>query len=109
MKAKTGGKFTGRWFHSGQVGGEADVISQLRNNTLQFCSVSPAMAGTLNPKATTMFCPYLVKDWDTFNKLWLGSEGSQLVLDCLRKDQKIPGYRLAYGRFRRSPTQRSSN
>lgn len=91
MKAKTGGKFTGKWFHSGQVGGEADIISQLKNNTLQFATVSAALAGTLNPKATTMFCPYLIRDWKTFMDVWVGSEGANLILDCLKKDHEIIG------------------
>ena len=91
MKAKTGGKFSGKWFHSGQLGGEADIISQLKNNTLQFATVSAALAGTLNPKATTMFCPYLIRDWKTFIDVWVGSEGAQLILDCLKKDHGIMG------------------
>jgi TRAP-type C4-dicarboxylate transport system substrate-binding protein len=98
MDGKTGGKFTGKWYHSGQVGGEADIISQLKGNTLQFATVSAALAGTLNPKATTMFCPYVIRDWDSFKNQWVGSAGAQLILDCLKKDHKILGIEwIPYG------------
>jgi len=90
LEAKSGGKITGRWYHSGQVGGEMDVLNQLNNNTLQFGTISCAIMGTLNPKVMTMYSPFLIKDWDTFTNKWVGSEGANLILGSL-KDNGLLG------------------
>ncbi len=96
-EVKSGGKIKGKWYHSGQVGGEADILSQLNNDTLQFANVSCALAGTLNPKVMTMYCPYLIKDWDSFFTKWVGSEGANLILGSL-KDKGLIGLGwLPYG------------
>jgi TRAP-type C4-dicarboxylate transport system substrate-binding protein len=90
LEAKSGGKIKGKWYHSGQVGGEMDIVNQLNNNTLQFGTISCAVAGSLNPKVMTMYSPFLIKDWDTFFNKWVGSEGANLILGSL-KDNGLTG------------------
>jgi TRAP-type C4-dicarboxylate transport system substrate-binding protein len=97
LEAKSGGKIKGRWYHSGQVGGEMDIVNQLGNNTLQFATISCAIAGSLNPKVMTMYCPFLIKDWDTFFSKWVGSEGANLILGSLKDNGLIGLGWIPYG------------
>ena len=84
LEAKSGGTIKGKWYPNGQLGGEEALLSQLNNNTIQFMTISCALAGTLNPKVMTMYTPYLVQSWDVFFKKWVGSEGADLILNSLR-------------------------
>jgi len=97
VEAKSGGKVKAKWFHSGQVGGEQDILSQLKGDTLQFATVSNALAGTLNPKPMTMYTPYLIKDWDTLYNKWIGSEGAKLILESLQSQGIIGVGWVPYG------------
>jgi len=97
LEAKSGGKIKGRWYHSGQVGGEMDIVNQLNNNTLQFATISCAVAGSLNPKVMTMYSPFLIKDWDTFSNKWVGSEGANLILGSLKDNGLIGLGWIPYG------------
>jgi TRAP-type C4-dicarboxylate transport system substrate-binding protein len=97
LEAKTGGKIKGKWYHSGQVGGEMDIVNQLQNNTLQFGTISCAIAGSLNPKVMTMYSPFLIKDWDTFFNKWVGSEGANLILGSLKDNGLIGLGWIPYG------------
>jgi len=90
MEAKSGGKIKGKWFPNAQLGGEEALLSQLNNNTIQFMTISCALAGTLNPKVMTMYTPYLILDWDVLFNKWIGSEGADLILSSL-KSQGIIG------------------
>jgi len=90
LEAKSGGTIKGKWFPNAQLGSEEAILSQLNNNTIQFMTLSAALAGTLNPKVMTMFTPYLIQSWDVFFKKWVGSEGASIVLDSL-KNQGIMG------------------
>ncbi len=90
MEAKSGGKIKGKWYPSAQLGGEEALLSQLNNNTIQFMTISCALAGTLNPKVMTMYTPYLIIDWDMLFNKWIGSEGADLILNSL-KSQGIIG------------------
>jgi TRAP-type C4-dicarboxylate transport system substrate-binding protein len=97
LEAKSGGKIKGKWYHSGQVGGEMDIVNQLSNNTLQFGTISCAIAGSLNPKVMTMYSPFLIKDWDTFFNKWVGSEGANLILGSLKDNGLIGLGWIPYG------------
>jgi TRAP-type transport system periplasmic protein len=97
VEARSGGRIKGKWYHSGQVGGEADILSQLNNDTLQFANVSCALAGTLNPKVMTMYTPYLIKDWGMFFNNWVGSEGAKLILESLKENGLMGIGWLPYG------------
>jgi tripartite ATP-independent transporter DctP family solute receptor len=97
VEAKSGGKIKAKWFHSGQVGGEQDIVSQLKNDTLQFATVSNALAGTLDPKPMTMYTPYLITDWDTLFNKWVGSEGAKLILESLKSQGLIGLGWVPYG------------
>lgn len=90
VEAKSAGRVKGKWYPSAQLGGEEALLSQLNNNTIQFMTVSCALAGTLNPKVMTMYTPYLILDWDVLFNKWIGSEGADLILNSL-KDQGIIG------------------
>ena len=90
MESKSGGKIKGKWFPNAQLGGEEALLSQLNNNTIQFMTISCALAGTLNPKVMTMYTPYLILDWDVLFNKWIGSEGADLILSSL-KSQGIIG------------------
>lgn len=90
LEAKSGGTIKGKWYPNGQLGGEEAILSQLNNNTIQFMTISSALAGNLNPKVMTMFTPFLIPGWDIFFNKWVGSEGASLVLDSL-KSQGIMG------------------
>jgi TRAP-type C4-dicarboxylate transport system substrate-binding protein len=90
MEAKSGGKIKGKWYPNAQLGGEEALLSQLNNNTIQFMTISCALAGTLNPKVMTMYTPYLIQDWDILFNKWVGSEGADLILNSL-KSQGIVG------------------
>ena len=97
LEAKSSGKIKGRWYHSGQVGGEMDIVNQLNNNTLQFGTISCAIAGSLNPKVMTMYSPFLIKDWDTFFNKWVGSEGANLIMGSLKDNGLIGLGWIPYG------------
>ena len=97
LEAKSVGQIKGKWYHSGQVGGEMDIVNQLTNNTLQFGTISCAVAGSLNPKVMTMYSPYLIKDWDTFTNKWVGSEGANLILGSLKANGFIGLGWIPYG------------
>ena len=84
VEAKSKGRIKGTWYHSGQLGAESEIQEQLLENTIQFASYSAAVAGQLNPKVTTMYCPYLIKSWEVFKDKWIGSKGAQLILDSLQ-------------------------
>ncbi|MCX5908357.1 MAG: TRAP transporter substrate-binding protein, partial [Deltaproteobacteria bacterium] len=90
VEAKSGGKIKGKWYPNAQLGGEEALLSQLNNNTIQFMTISCALAGTLNPKVMTMYTPYLILDWDVLFNKWIGSEGAELILSSL-KSQGIIG------------------
>lgn len=90
LEAKTAGKIKGKWYPNAQLGGEESLLSQLNNNTIQFMTISCALAGTLNPKVMTMYTPYLIQDWDILFNKWVGSEGAELILNSL-KSQGIIG------------------
>ena len=90
LEAKSGGKIKGKWYPNAQLGGEEALLSQLNNNTIQFVTLSCALAGTLNPKVMTMYTPYLILDWDMLFNKWIGSEGADLILNSL-KSQGIIG------------------
>ena len=90
VEARSGGKIKGKWYPNAQLGGEEALLSQLNNNTIQFMTISCALAGTLNPKVMTMYTPYLILDWDVLFNKWIGSEGAELILSSL-KSQGIIG------------------
>jgi TRAP-type C4-dicarboxylate transport system substrate-binding protein len=90
METKSGGRIKGKWFPNAQLGGEEALLSQINNNTIQFMTISCALAGTLNPKVMTMYTPYLIMDWDVLFNKWIGSEGAELILSSL-KSQGILG------------------
>jgi TRAP-type C4-dicarboxylate transport system substrate-binding protein len=83
LEAKSGGTIKGKWYPDGQLGGEEALLSQLNNNTIQFMTISCALAGNLNPKVMTMYTPYLIQSWDVLFNTWVGSEGADLILNSL--------------------------
>ncbi len=97
VEAKSAGKVKGKWYPNAQLGGEESLLSQLNNNTIQFMTVSCALAGTLNPKVMTMYTPYLIQDWDILFNKWIGSEGAELVLTSLRSQGIIGLGWVPYG------------
>jgi len=97
VEAKSAGKIKGKWYPNAQLGGEESLLSQLNNNTIQFMTVSCALAGTLNPKVMTMYTPYLILDWDILFNKWIGSEGADLVLNSLRSQGIIGLGWVPYG------------
>lgn len=80
-----------QWFPTGQLGGEVQILNQVQQGVIQFCTISCAVAGTINPKVMTMYTPYLMPDWDTFLNKWVGSEGAKLIHQAMLK-QGIGGY-----------------
>jgi TRAP-type C4-dicarboxylate transport system substrate-binding protein len=97
IEQKSGGQIKAKWYHSGQIGAEADILSQLNNDTLQFATVSNALSGTLNPKPMTMYTPFLIRDWDTLLNKWIGSEGARLILDSLKPNGLVGLGWVPYG------------
>jgi TRAP-type C4-dicarboxylate transport system substrate-binding protein len=97
IEAKSAGKIKGKWYPNAQLGGEESLLSQLNNNTIQFMTISCALAGTLNPKVMTMYTPYLIQDWDILFNKWIGSEGADLVLNSLRSQGIIGLGWVPYG------------
>lgn len=97
LEAKSGGTIKGKWYPNGQLGGEEALLSQLNNNTIQFMTISCALAGTLNPKVMTMYTPYLIQSWDILFNKWVGSEGADLVLNSLRSQGIIGLGWVPYG------------
>jgi TRAP-type C4-dicarboxylate transport system substrate-binding protein len=97
METKSGGKIKGKWFPNAQLGGEEALLSQVNNNTIQFMTISCALAGTLNPKVMTMYTPYLIVDWDVLFSKWIGSEGADLVLSSLKSQGLIGLGWVPYG------------
>lgn len=83
VEAKSGGRIKVKWFHTGQIGGDMEILNKLQSGIIQFATLSNANTGTIKPKMMTMYTPFLIKDWGVFFNKWVGSEGAKFILNGL--------------------------
>ena len=72
IRAETGGKVDIQVFPNGQLGGDTDMLSQLRAGGIEFFTLSPLILSTLVPKASLTGIGYA---WSGYDKLWPALDG----------------------------------
>ena len=69
---ETGGKVDIQVFPNNQLGGDTDMLSQLRSGALEFFTLSPLILQTLVPKAAVSGIGFA---WPGYDKVWPAMDG----------------------------------
>ena len=72
IRQETGGKVDIKVFPNNQLGGDTDMLSQLRSGALEFFSLSPLILATLVPAAAISGVGFA---WSSYDKLWPAIDG----------------------------------
>ena len=72
IRKETGGKVDIRVFPNNQLGGDTDMLSQLRAGAIDFFSLSPLILSTLVPKAAISGVGFAFQDYD---HVWSAMDG----------------------------------
>lgn len=72
IRAETGGKVDLQVFPNGQLGGDTDMLAQLRAGGIEFFTLSPLILSTLVPKASVSGIGYA---WSGYDKVWPALDG----------------------------------
>ena len=73
IRQETGGKVDLQVFPNSQMGGDTDVLSQLRSGAIDFFTLSPIILSTLVPKASISGVGFA---WSSYDKVWAAMDGS---------------------------------
>ncbi|QRG08867.1 TRAP transporter substrate-binding protein [Xanthobacter dioxanivorans] len=76
IKAETGGKVEIKIFPSSQLGGDTDMLSQLRSGGIEFFTLSPLILSTLVPNASVSGIGFAFPDYATVWKAMDGELGA---------------------------------
>jgi len=76
IKAETGGKFELKVFPNNQLGGDTDVLGQLRSGAIEFFTLSPLILSTLIANASISGIGFAFTDYDTVWKAMDGDLGT---------------------------------
>ncbi|OYX14963.1 MAG: ABC transporter substrate-binding protein [Rhizobiales bacterium 32-66-8] len=76
IKADTKGRVEIKVFPSNQLGGDTDVLSQLRSGGVEFFTLSPLILSTLVPNASVSGIGFAFPDYDTVWKAMDGELGA---------------------------------
>ncbi|MGY2047386.1 TRAP transporter substrate-binding protein [Methylobacterium sp. JK268] len=72
IREETGGKVDIKVFPNNQLGGDTDMLSQLRSGALEFFTLSPLILSTLVPAAAISGIGFA---WSSYDKLWPAIDG----------------------------------
>lgn len=72
IKKETGGKVDIQVFPNNQLGGDTDMLSQLRSGALEFFTLSPLILSTLVPNASISGIGFA---WSGYDKVWPAMDG----------------------------------
>ncbi len=72
IKKETGGKVEIQVFPNNQLGGDTDMLSQLRSGALEFFTLSPLILSTLVPNAAISGIGFA---WSDYDKVWPAMDG----------------------------------
>jgi tripartite ATP-independent transporter DctP family solute receptor len=78
IKAETGGKFELKVFPNNQLGGDTDVLNQLRSGAVEFFTLSPLILSTLIPSASISGIGFAFTDYDAVWKAMDGDLGAYM-------------------------------
>src|SRR5215211_7399082 len=76
IKTETGGKFELKIFANNQLGGDTDVLGQLRSGAVEFFTLSPLILSTLIPSASISGIGFAFPDYDAVWKAMDGDLGA---------------------------------
>src|SRR3982751_4729837 len=76
IKAETGGKFELKVFPNNQLGGDTDVLNQLRSGAVEFFTLSPLILSTLIANASISGIGFAFADYDAVWKAMDGDLGA---------------------------------
>jgi tripartite ATP-independent transporter DctP family solute receptor len=72
IRKETGGKVDIQVFPNNQLGGDTDMLSQLRSGALEFFTLSPLILSTLVPNASITGIGFA---WSGYDKVWPAMDG----------------------------------
>ncbi|GJD48887.1 hypothetical protein OPKNFCMD_1613 [Methylobacterium crusticola] len=72
IREETGGRVDIKLFPNNQLGGDTDMLSQLRSGALEFFTLSPLILATLVPAASISGVGFA---WTSYDKLWPAMDG----------------------------------
>ena len=72
VRQETGGKVAIQVFPNNQLGGDTDMLSQLRSGALEFFTLSPLILSTLVPRASISGVGFA---WSGYDKVWPAMDG----------------------------------
>ena len=78
IKVETGGKFELKVFPNNQLGGDTDVLNQLRSGAVEFFTLSPLILSTLIPSASISGIGFAFTDYDAVWKAMDGDLGAYM-------------------------------
>jgi TRAP-type transport system periplasmic protein len=78
IKTETGGKFELKVFANNQLGGDTDVLNQLRSGAVEFFTLSPLILSTLIPSASISGIGFAFSDYDAVWKAMDGDLGAYM-------------------------------
>lgn len=72
IRSETGGKIELQVYANGQLGGDTDMLAQLRAGGISFFTLSPLILSTLVPKASISGIGFA---WPDYDKVWSAMDG----------------------------------
>ncbi|MFL5036387.1 MAG: TRAP transporter substrate-binding protein, partial [Microvirga sp.] len=72
IRKETGGKVDIQVFPNNQLGGDTDMLSQLRSGAIEFFTLSPLILSTLVPNASITGIGFA---WSGYDKVWPAMDG----------------------------------
>ncbi|HJW77678.1 MAG: TRAP transporter substrate-binding protein, partial [Microvirga sp.] len=72
IRKETGGKVDIQVFPNNQLGGDTDMLSQLRSGAIEFFTLSPLILSTLVPGASITGIGFA---WSGYDKVWPAMDG----------------------------------
>lgn len=79
INEKTEGRYHVTVYHDGQLGGEMNYIEDCQTGTLDMASVNFANLASYIDVYSVFDLPYLIKDTDHADKIWLGEVGQHFL------------------------------
>jgi tripartite ATP-independent transporter DctP family solute receptor len=82
---KSGGRLTGKTYHSGVLGNQPDAIEQMRLGSIDFAVFNLGPMGQVIPATTVVNLPFIFKNLDHMHRVVDGPVGQQLGADMAEK------------------------
>nr|WP_324877235.1 TRAP transporter substrate-binding protein [Herbaspirillum sp.] len=103
IKAETNGKIDLQVFPNSQLGGDTDMLAQLRAGGIDFFTLSPLILSTLVPKAAVSGIGFA---WSGYDRLWPAMDGKlgEFVRAEIRKSGLYPFEKIFDNGFRQIST-----